>query len=97
MGEVDAGCACSSALAMKDHDFRGTCLYGEAMSVGEVNPHPFCCALSASTSSMLKFNIIYFEAPKCFMSKRAVWAVVSRCLNQASAKEDIKIIEDTVI
>ena len=97
MEEVDAGRARSSALATKDQDLGGTCLYGEAMSIGEVNPHPFCCALSASTSSTLKLNVICVEAPKCFVSERAVWVVVSRCLNQASTKEDIKIIEDTVI
>lgn len=97
MGEVDAGRARSSALATKDRDLRGTCLYGEATSIWEVNLHPFCCALLASTPSTLKFNAIYVEGPKCFMSERVVWVVVSRCLNQASMKEDVKIIEDTII
>lgn len=92
MGEVDAGRAYSSALAAKDHDLRGIYLYGEGKSIGEGNPHPLCCALLASISPALQFNITYIEAPK-----GVVCVVMSRCLYQASTKEDIKIIEDAVI
>lgn len=46
---------------------------------------------------MLKFNIICAEAPRCLVSYGAAQAVVSRCLNQTSTKEDVKIMEDAVI
>lgn len=62
-----------------------------------VNP-PFFLLCSIS------FNIIYGEvqhhllrSSQCFLSERAVWVVVSRCFNQASMKEDTKIIEDAVM